>query len=242
MESREVFFNCLRIDDGKIHFKNFQLEEKYWVGIEAIHNSIILFHKFRKPDMPGHKGIYVFDILTQKLIWQNDDLIFLLAKHDEVYAYQTTFEGRQYYALDSLTGKISKDFGSEIVEINNLRELSRQNDFANKFLFPNAFNQNEDDSTVTQIFNSLLADKKIIDRIHWLKLNSYLMFNYHEKNLKGTFDNYFKVFDITKNKIVLNETLNSKSNKLIPESFFIVKDLLFLLVEKTKLVVYKIIQ
>ena len=68
------------------------------------------------------------------------------------------------------------------------------------------------------------------------------MFNYHEKNTNGTFDNYFKVYDISKDKIVLNEMINSKTKKLALESFFIIKDLLFILIEKTKLVVYKIIQ
>ncbi len=68
------------------------------------------------------------------------------------------------------------------------------------------------------------------------------MFNYHEKNANGTFDNYFKVYAISKDKIVLNEMINSKTKKLTLESFFIIKDLLFILIEKTKLVVYKIIQ
>ncbi len=63
MKSKEVFFNCLKLDDGKIYFKNFQLDEKFWIGIEAVSKNIIFFHKFRKPDMPGHKGIYAFDIL-----------------------------------------------------------------------------------------------------------------------------------------------------------------------------------
>ena len=98
MNSKQVYFNCLKTADGEILFRNFQLEEKFWVGIEAVYKDIIFFHKFRKPDMPGHRGIYALDISSKKLIWQNDDLIFLLAKDDKVFAYQSTFEGRQYYS------------------------------------------------------------------------------------------------------------------------------------------------
>jgi len=43
-------------------------------------------------------------------------------------------------------------------------------------------------------------------------------------------------------KVILNEILNSNSTKLAFESFFIMNNLLFLMVEKTKLVVYKIMQ
>jgi len=238
MDSKEVFFNCLNLYDGKVLFKNFQLEEKYWIGIEAVYKDIIFFHKFRKPDMPGHKVIYAFDILNRKLIWQNDDLTFLLAKVDKVYAYQTTFEGRQYFLLDYLTGEITSDLGSEFDEINKLREESMQNDF----LFPRIFNQNEENSDTGNIFTRLLADRKISGSINWLKLNNYLMFNFHEVNSNGTFNNYFEVFDISKEKVILNEILNSNSTKLAFESFFIMNNLLFLMVEKTKLVVYKIMQ
>ena len=68
------------------------------------------------------------------------------------------------------------------------------------------------------------------------------MFNYHEENADGTLNNYFEVFDISKEKVILNEILNSNSTKLAFESFFIMNNLLFLMVEKTKLVVYKIMQ
>ena len=242
LNTREVFFNCLKTTDGKILFKNFQLDEKYWIGIESVHRNTIFFHKFRKPDMPGHIGIYAFDLLSKKLTWQNDDLIFLLAKDDKVFTYQATFEGRQYYLLDSLTGKIIKDLGSEFNEIKKLREESIQNDFVNSFLFPKTFSPNEANSDIVAIFNKLSADRKISGIINWLKLNDFLMFNYHEENNNGTFNNYFKIFDSVKNKIVLNETLNSKSKKMIFESFFIIGDLLFLLVEKQRLVVYRIMQ
>ena len=242
MESKQVYFNCLKIDDGKVCFKNFQLEEKYWVGIEAVNKNIIFFHKFRKPDMPGHKGIYAFEILSKKIIWQNDDLIYLLAKDDKVYTYHTTFDGRQYFMLDHLTGKIIKDLGSEFGEINKMREESIQNDFTNNFIFPVPLDQKDNNSDAEKIINGLLTVSNNLLGINWLKHNDYMLFNHHEKNSDGTFNNYFKVFDIVKNKIVQKEKINSKTKNFVFDSFFIAGELLFLLVEKTKLVVYRIMQ
>ncbi|HEY4756295.1 MAG TPA: hypothetical protein VIH28_09590, partial [Ignavibacteriaceae bacterium] len=134
------------------------------------------------------------------------------------------------------------DLGSEFDEINKLREESMQNDFSNDFLFPRIFNQIDENSDTGNIFTRLLADRKISGSINWIKLNNYLMFNYHEENADGTLNNYFEVFDISKEKVILNEILNSNSTKLAFESFFIMNNLLFLMVEKTKLVVYKIMQ
>lgn len=242
MISKEVFFNCLKTEDGKVYFQNFQLEEKYWVGIEAIYKNIIIFHKFRKPDMPGHKGVYAFDILSRKLIWQNDDLIFLLAKDEQVYAYQTSFEGREYFVLHYLTGEVIKDLGSEFDEINKLREESMRSDFVNNFLFPEKFIKNAETQSFAKLFNQQIVGQKVIGDINWLKQNGLVIFNYHEQNSNGTFNNHFSVVDISKGKIILNEILNSNSKSLTLESFFIIENLLFLLVGKTKLVVYRIMQ
>jgi len=242
MSTRKVFFNCLNLNNGKILFKNFQLEEKHWIGIESVHNNIIFFHKFRKPDMPGHKGIYAFDILNRKLIWQNDDLLFLFAKDDKVYVYQSTFEGRQYFVLDSITAHIIEEMGSEFSQISKLREEVMRSDFTNTFLYPQQFNDNLESGDASKLMNGLLTEVKVAGKINRLVFKDLIMFNYHEQNSNGTFNNYFKVFDLLKQKYILNETLNLKAKNLFSESFFIVGDQLFLLVEKTKLVVYRIMQ
>ena len=242
MSTRKVFFNCLNLNNGKILFKNFQLEEKHWIGIESVHNNLIFFHKFRKPDMPGHKGIYAFDILTKKMIWQNDDLLFLFAKDDKVYVYQSTFEGRQYFVLDSHTGNIIEEMGSEFSQISKLREEVMRSDFTNTFLYPQQFNDNLESGDASKLMNGLLTEVKVAGKINRLVFKDLIMFNYHEQNSNGTFNNYFKVFDLLKQKYILNETLNLKAKNLFSESFFIVGDQLFLLVEKTKLVVYRIMQ
>jgi hypothetical protein len=241
-KTREVFFNCLKITDGKILIKNFQLEEKYWVGIEAVHGDLIFFHKFRKPDMPNHKGIYALDIPTQKTIWKNDDLVFQLAKDDAVFAFQTGFEGRNYLSLNSKTGEVIKNMGGDFNEINKLREELMQNDFMKAFSFPSQFKDEENDLVISQLFKSLKEDKSIVGNIDWLKLNNYILFNYHMTNSDRTFNNYFRIFDSAKQKYVLKETVNSNTTNLIPESFFLINNLLFLLIEKTKLVVYRIKQ
>ena len=67
LNTKEVFFNCLFIENGKSIFSNLQLDEKCWIGIEDIYKGIIFFHYFPKPDMPHHKGIIAFDITAQKI-------------------------------------------------------------------------------------------------------------------------------------------------------------------------------
>ena len=88
-QSKEVFFNCVNIISGKKVFSNLQLDEKFWIGIEAISEGIIIFHKFAKPDMPGHSSIIAFDIDTQSILWQNDELTFFLLAIKYIVRIQT---------------------------------------------------------------------------------------------------------------------------------------------------------
>lgn len=238
--SKEVFFNCITLDKGNIILKNYQLEEKYWAGIEAADGNIIFFHSFKKPNMPAHKGIYAFDVFTKKFIWQNEDLLFYLIKDKMVYAFQQTFEGRKYFVLDALTGKIIREFENGTLDINKLREEAAQSDFANTFLFPKNSNPNLDASIFGKLFEQFTSQIKIEGTINFLTKNDLVMFSYHKQNSDHTFDNCFKVYHIKKSKIILDETLNSKSKNLMPDSFFIVENLLLLLIEKNKLAVYRI--
>jgi hypothetical protein len=105
LDKKQVFFNCLQSDTGIKIFKNFQLDEKFWIGIETIYKDVIFFHKFTKPDMPAHKGIIVFDINNQKILWQNDELNFLFVSDDKLFCFQQNFENQNYSSLDFKTGK-----------------------------------------------------------------------------------------------------------------------------------------
>ncbi len=50
LENKQTYFHCLSLDSGKKILSDFQLDDKFWVGIEAVQNDIIFFHKFAKPE------------------------------------------------------------------------------------------------------------------------------------------------------------------------------------------------
>ena len=66
-EKKQVYFHCLTLDSGKKILSNFQLEDNFWVGIETVQDDIIFFHKFAKPDMPKHRGIFAFDLFKKRI-------------------------------------------------------------------------------------------------------------------------------------------------------------------------------
>ncbi|MEO8231541.1 MAG: DUF4905 domain-containing protein [Ignavibacteriota bacterium] len=241
--TKEVFFNCLEIESGKKNFKDFQLDEKSWIGIESIYNDIIFFHAYGKPDMPAHKSIIAFDIKSQTILWLNDSYVFAFVFDGKVYCYQQRFESRVFFALDYLTGNVIEDMGNDALTINNLKEKSEEEFYEQNYFFPEYFNRNSPVENEGQNYLSNVLTKNVIKgEISYLKFKDLLLFSYHEVSKSNTINNIFVVVDLSKNKIILKEILDKSLSSLMPESFFVKNEFLFLIVDKTKLLVYKIIE
>ncbi len=238
-EKKQVYFHCLSLDSGKKLLSNFQLDDKFWVGIEAVKDDVIFFHKFAKPDMPKHRGIIAFDLSKNKVIWQNPELVFLFILENKIYVYKEKFEGRNFYSINSTSGEIIDDLGNDYERINNLRSESSNKENNDGYIFPEAFDENfELKNRVGDFIKSLRNDFVISGKIEYISVNDLLMLSFHSVNSKGTLDNIFKAVDLSNGKFILEEVINKETSLFLTDSFFIKDDLLFLLFGKTRLVVY----
>ncbi len=237
-ETKEVFFSCIAIKTGQKIFNDFQLEEKFWVGIEEIYKDTIYFHKFRKPDMPGHLGIIAFNIETKTISWKTDEYIFLFIHNDELYCYKESAfggEGRNFYRLDYLTGKLLADLGEDVNEMNLLREKTLSEKNLNSYLFTKQFNpESENDEAVKNHLSNIRSKNLISGKIDCINYSGILFYSFHEIHQSGgEMKNIFRAVDIESGKVIFEEELNKGIKVFIPDSFFIINDLLFLLKEKT---------
>jgi len=241
-EKKLAYFHCLELESGKKLLSNFQLDDKFWVGVEAVLGDIIFFHKFAKPDMPKHRGIFAFDLMKREFIWQNPELIFLFILDEKLYTYKEKFEGRSYCSVNPVNGEIIEDVGANYELINRLRDESIKEEENKGYLFPEVF---EDDSIadnrVSEFIKSLRNDFVISGKIEFIWKDNLLMLSFHEANSKGTLNNLFKAVDLSKGKYILEEVINKETSLFLTDSFFVKDDLLFLLFGKTRLEVYKIV-
>lgn len=241
-EKKQAYFHCLSIETGKKILNNFQLDDKFWVGIEAVQNDIIFFHKFAKPDMPKHRGIFAYDLGKKEFLWQNPELIFLFLFENKLYAYKDKFEGRNFCSIHAESGKLIEEIGDDYQRINNLRSQSNLEESNEGYLFPERFDADSiDDIYLNEFINSLRNNFVISGKIEYILKNNLLMTSFHEVNSKGSFKNLFKAVDLSTGKYILEEVINKETSLFLTDSFFIKNDLLFLLFGKTRLEVYKII-
>ena len=237
--SKEVSIQCFNLFSGEKVFTDFQLEEKHWIGIETIYKDVILFHKFPKPDMPGHKEIIAFDINAQKVLWENKDLSFLFAYQDKVYGFKQGFEERYYTTLNYLTGEVLEELGSDFENINSLRSLSENEKDWSVYTFPKIFAP-EEDVVVTNAIQSQIADREIVGNVEYILYYDLLLFNFHQKDSASATTNNFIAIDLAVNKVLLTKIINTNVRAFFTDSFFAYKNLLFLLREKNEVLIYSI--
>jgi len=238
---KQTYFHCFEIESGKKIFKDFQLDDKFWVGIESIQDDIIYFHKFAKPDMPKHRGIFAFDIWSRNIVWENPELIFQFLFEDKLYAFKEKFEGKYFYAINPLNGEIIEEIGDNHNLIKELKNKSLNEQGNENYLFPEVLREELLDKRTNDFIKLLRTDYIISGNIEFISNGGLLMISFHEVNSQANFNNIFKAVDLNVGKYILEEVINKETNLYLTDSFFVKDNFLFLLFGKTRLQVYKII-
>ena len=238
-ETKEVFFNCFELENSNGVFSDLQLEEKYWLGIEAIYKEIIFFHKFPKRDLPGHKEIVAFDIATQKILWTNSDYTFQFIYRDKVYCFTQGFEERKYIVLDYLSGELLEELGNNYLLINQLRAEADASVDWNQYIYPNRLNESEDEN-VRNLIESKKGKVQLTGDIEYNIFKNLLLYNFHEEIAKDKFTNKFRIIDQNSSKVTFEEILNENVSTLFADSFFVYKNFLFLLKGKNGVDVFRL--
>ncbi len=240
---KQVYFNCLDIQTGKELLKNYQLDEKFWVGIEAFEKDKIFFHGFIQPDMPGHSGIYAFDLKSKKIIWSKENPVFLFLYNGMVFAFNQKFESREIYSFDAETGNLIKEYGEDVQEVNELREkvLDAQYEKFQNYHFPETYSPGILSPESEKLVENWRATSVITGPIDYVQYKECLMFAYHTVKDDGHLDNNFTIIEIGTEKVIFEEVLNAGITSYIPDSFFVKDNLLFLLKDKMILNVYSLV-
>lgn len=235
--SKEVFYSCIEMSSGKLLFSDFQTEDKIWSGIEEIYRGFIYFHKYAKPDMPIHTGITAYDIHNKKVAWVNNEYTFSFVVDDKLYCYKTVFEGKKYFELDHSTGELLRELGEDPNIISAILASKKDEGMLEGYQFPETYTE----GTIKEldaVLNSVKVQNVISGRIDFIQLGNTALLSFHTVNDDGSLANRFICVDLSLKKNILEVILNGKITSYMPDSFFICNDLIFLLIEKEKLLVY----
>jgi len=236
---KQVFFSCFHLDNGGKIFCDYQLEEKYWTGIEIIHNDIIYFHKYEKPDMPKHKGIIAFDIHSQRELWRNEDYYYSFISEGKIFCMRQLFDSREYFSVNLLSGEMNDYLRFEKNDIEEKKLFNEKESDYDCYKFPQKWFENKTDLLIKdKKLNELLSDESVVGNIEFIAFNDNLLISYNVLDNNNLFTNNFKIIDINTDKIIFENTLTKQSKLILSDSFFIKDNYLFLLKGKNSLDVF----
>ncbi len=242
-KNKQVYFNCVQIDSGKYLLKNFQTDEKFWSGVEAFKDDTIFFHRFMQPDMPGHIGIYAYDLASDAYLWKRSELVFLFLYEDRVFAFIQKFESREFFALDAVTGELVTEYGENPDEINRLREKLLQEEYEKykNYLFPETYEAGKLTPELRRPVEQIREKGIVSGAIDFIKYKEIMLLGFHTAADGGNLNNNFMIVEIKSGKVIFEHVLNAGITSYIPDSFFIRDNLLFLIKNKAELIVFSLV-
>ena len=113
-EKKLTEFVGIELSSGSTLWKNDQMEDKWWTTLNVIYKDTVLLQQFARPDMPTPGKVFVLDLQSGELLWQNQDVSFLTASGDALYCSRKTFTSEEIVGLDFRTGAELEIFQGEL--------------------------------------------------------------------------------------------------------------------------------
>jgi hypothetical protein len=238
VEAKQASFFCVYRQTGEALWEGLAFEERWWIGIEAVHGDRVFLHGFSTPDMPDHKGIISIDLFSGRVTWDNPDLRFILAVDDSVFASKDTTDGRLLLELNYRTGELIQqcDNDGSILATARTRIHARVAD-APEFPTPLEGFDLIDERAVTLVHRHCTMDD-VVGPVEALKKDDLLFFSYSEhskNNDRERLKNTFNVLDLKNGNLVFKEILNKSATTATPDSFFVLDDMLYFIRDRSLL-------
>jgi hypothetical protein len=239
VKTKSVFYSCFDLPAKKYLLKSHQFDEKFWLGVEAFTDDILLLHKFVKPDMPTHKGMIAYSVSDKIVKWENERLQFLFVKGKNVYCFSQKFEAKEFYIIDLESGEIKETLGNDFSGVNKIKNQIDEEEQSSGYIFPEVLHPIKNEISFN-IVQGVTNKYKIKGSLDALEFKEHIFVNCHAENKDGTLNNIFQIVNMGSHKVIFEEVLNKKVNSIFVDSFFIKDNFLFLLKEKSGVIIYRI--
>jgi hypothetical protein len=231
-ETKSTSYFCIDAHTGKVFWKERVFDEPWWIGIEAIYDQWIIFHRFARPDMPEHRGILMAELSTGKLLWRNDELTYWFTHNQKLYAYKYIFEKRLGYEIDITTGTVLNEYADNIDILHGLRKQDHLDAFDDIYgaLFPELYNQEKVKSEIENTIQKLVGENVLEGWIEYLFRNNILIVSYYRKENSSTpetLKNFLVVYDVARQEKRFQEVIVKGIQVPSPDTFFVKDEIVY---------------
>jgi len=140
--------------------------------------------------------------------------------------------------LDIETGNILKVLKDIPI---NKKSDEYQNNSLKDFTFSSIYSDKiELVEDIKEYIKKFKDENVVIGKIEFIVQKLTLLVCFHSPTKNGKLNKIFNAIDIVSGKIILNKIINSNIETFVPDSFFLIKNFLFVIWETKKLVCFNI--
>jgi hypothetical protein len=231
-ETWNTSFAWAELSSSKMLWQDFSLEENWWLGLIGVYDSVMLFHTFKDEKRPEPSGILALDAQTQTQLWElkNYQLHDWQENH-LVGQYRKGLQDFEYHLLDLHTGKIKNESS-----LDDAQKIIKPKE--SSFLYPQQYREGTDYFETVSQFLKQVSQHKIVQAVDYLEFKKYIIINYFfqkEENIQ----NNLLILD-SNVRILLHEVLITQTKGISLDSFFIFKNYLFFIKNKSQLEIFQL--
>lgn len=212
-EERTASFGSVDLLTGKLNFKDLVLPERWFTGIEAAYDGILLLHNYQSEASPVHKGLTAVDAANAEIIWSNYTYAFDHLSVNGPVAYNVQIQPKKLFLIDVKTGEITRPYQSVI-------EQEFINDVVVPQLLPVSF------------LKQKLPFEPYGNNMHYLEHNNFRIVSLHSFEA-GSLKQHLYIMNNL--QLVYEDILNVDIQKIQPEAFIIHKNYLIYVKNKSEL-------
>lgn len=218
------------LKNNTLHWKNFSLDENWWLAMVGVHNQMILLHKFPKAERPEPSGILALNAQNKSVQWhlpnhqiqdwQGEQLIALHKQANQEVVYQS---------IDLYSGKIN---------YLNDQYTRPEHQESTEFRYPQQYQQGTAYFDTVANFLADILKHKILQTVDYLEFKNFIIINYFFQENKNIQNNLL-ILD-SNVRILLHEELIAQSQGIGLDSFFMYKDYLLFIKNKSQLEIFQL--
>ncbi|MDX5346153.1 MAG: DUF4905 domain-containing protein [Hymenobacteraceae bacterium] len=226
-------FSVVDVEKGEQVLGQWQDENAWWTGLEAVTENKILLHGFSDESKGAHAGIKAVNVYSGTVAWQQPQLRYVGALENFVVGQLVSQPEQALWLLNENSGELIK----QVEQSTTFAEQLHRFEAALQQHVQRAVQHTEESPYFAQLASFVRRYVAVapLSAIDYLETASHIILGYYFRNEKGDVQQDVLVTDLAGN-LVAQQTLAAACNGLGVDNFFIFRNILICIQNKTTLI------
>jgi hypothetical protein len=233
-ESKTVRFSAYDIGADTFNWKDFELEERWWVSVSVFADDVVLFTVYLDKQNPDRKSVVAIDHATRKMLWWRNNFAFSAVTNNIVQGADTQ-AGMKVLSLNLKTGEPLENI-KELSREENIKELSGEENFLLRR--PLQYLQESGHFETVAQFLKMRLGVQAVSAVEYLEIGGFIVISFYSDT--PSLANYLIVVN-EDGTTCLSEKIGEQLKGIGLDTFFIFAGYLIFVKNKRELVSYKLV-